>query len=98
MNLDKVIQDVDVICEHKADCSIIPIRFRFLDEDGEYKTFKVKSYRIMPIKGARTTIDGVFICNNMRVIECMIEIFGVKKIVRLYYDLQKGGKWFLGIK
>ena len=33
-----VINKVDVICEHKSDGSIIPLRFKILDEDGAYTT------------------------------------------------------------
>ena len=34
--MSKIINEVDVICEHKADGSVIPLKFRFMNEDGEY--------------------------------------------------------------
>ena len=33
--MSRIIDEVDVICQHKADGSIIPLRLRFMNEDGE---------------------------------------------------------------
>lgn len=88
--------EADVICEHQFDATIIPIRFKIKNEDGSYQTYTIKGYRPVPKKGAYTTKDGVFVANQTEVFECKIEIFGMSKIVRLYYEPKKDGKWFLG--
>ena len=36
---------VDVICQHSADGTIIPIRVRVKDEDGEYHAYTIKGYK-----------------------------------------------------
>ncbi len=89
--------EADVICEHKTDASIIPLRFKIMNEQGEHQIFNVKRYRPAPKKGAYTTVDGVFVSNRTEVYECQIEILGVTKVVRLYYEPTKDGKWYLGI-
>ena len=35
----------DVICQHKIDGRIIPIKIRILDEDGEYQVYNIRSYK-----------------------------------------------------
>ncbi len=42
-----VVNKVDVICEHKSDGSVIPLRFQIVDEDGVYQRFTVKGYKLM---------------------------------------------------
>ena len=44
-------KSIDVICQHKQDGNIIPLKIRLQDEDGEYQAFVVKSYR-RSIRGA----------------------------------------------
>ena len=35
----------DVICQHKTDGTIIPLKIRITDEDGEYQVYNIKSYK-----------------------------------------------------
>lgn len=37
----------DVICQHKTDGTIIPLKIRIAGEDGEYQIFKIKSYKVL---------------------------------------------------
>jgi len=37
----------DVICQHKTDGTIIPLKIRIADEDGEYQIFNIKSYKVL---------------------------------------------------
>ena len=85
-------EKLDVICEHKADGDIIPLRIRILSEEGEYLTFSIREYRDLSHRGTHTTGDGVFVTNNTLVFECHIEIFGSQKTVRLYYDVNRS-RW-----
>jgi len=77
---------VDVICQHTKDGNLIPMRIRVKDEEGEYQTYTTKEYRDVSHRGTRTTPDGVYINNNTFAFECKILVFGVKKLIRFYYQ------------
>jgi hypothetical protein len=79
-------EKLDVICEHKSDGDIIPLRIRIRNEDGEYHVFSIREYRDLSHRGTYTTGDGVFVTNNTLVYECHIEVFGTQKTVKLYYE------------
>lgn len=36
---------IDFICQHKMDGTVVPLRVRLRDEDGELKKYTVKRYR-----------------------------------------------------
>ena len=95
--MSKVIDEVDVICEHKADGSIIPMRLRFMNEDGEYQVFTIKGYRESEKKGTHTTGDGIYVGDSTFIFECLIIVMRIKRIVRLYYDPRINTKWRLAI-
>ncbi len=77
---------VDVICEFSRDGTIIPIKIRTADEDGEYQTYVIKGYRNLTGQGTRTLPDGVYVSNDTIAFECNITVFGRKKLIRLYFD------------
>lgn len=77
---------VDVICQHTKDGALIPMRLRMRDEEGVYQIYNIKEYKDVSHRGTRTLPDGVFITNNTFAFECRILVFGVKKLIRLYYD------------
>ncbi len=79
-------RNADVICEHKSDGTIIPLRFRVMDEDGEYQTFNVKGFRQVPVIIKNNEVQGKFIAANTDVFECMIEVFGMKKKIQLMFS------------
>ncbi|WP_026658191.1 hypothetical protein [Butyrivibrio sp. AC2005] len=58
-SMRRIIDEVDVICQHKADGSIIPMRIRFMNEDGQYETYTVRGFREVEKKGTHTTEDRV---------------------------------------
>ncbi|MCR5342095.1 MULTISPECIES: hypothetical protein [unclassified Butyrivibrio] len=95
--MSKIYENIDVICAHKADGSIIPIRIRFMTDDGEYQTFNIKGYREAEKRGARTTEDGIFVCDSGFIFECMIYVFNTKRVVRLYYDPKTNTNWKMAI-
>ena len=37
--MGRIIDKVDVICEHKSDGTVIPLRFRLMNEDGAYEAY-----------------------------------------------------------
>ncbi len=74
-----VINKVDVICEHKSDGSIIPLRFQILDEDGAYQRFNIKGYKLNEVDGAYTTKDCLYVSRGTNIYECKIDVLGYKK-------------------
>ena len=96
MVMSRVIDNVDVICQHKADGDIIPIRFRLMNDNGEYEIYKISGYRSIWQPGAYTTPDGIFVSGSTYVFECNVIILDYKKRVRLYFEKNQC-KWRLAI-
>ena len=84
--MGRILDNIDVICQHKADGDIIPLRFRLKNDDGEYETYKISCYKCLSHPGAYTTPDGVTVTGNVYVFECTVVILDYKKLVRLYFD------------
>ena len=96
--MSRVINEVDVICEHKADGSIIPMRLRFMNEDGEYETYNIKGFRQIMHNESQTTADGIFVVAQSTLhFECMVISMGMKRMIRLYYDPKNNNRWKLAI-
>lgn len=77
---------IDVICQHSADGTIIPLRVRFSDENGERQTFNIEGYRDLSHQGTRTMPDGVYVSNNTLIFECKIIVHNQTRIINLYYE------------
>ena len=77
---------IDVICQFNRDGGIIPLRVRIVEDDGEYHSYTIQSYRDMSYRGAYTTSGGVFVCNDILLFECNIEVLGAKRMIQLYYE------------
>ncbi len=90
------LQTVDVICQHSRDGSVIPMRVRVFDSDGDLQTYTIKGYRLIKDHGTRTMPDGVYVDGNTLVYECNIINFGVKKMIRLYYQ-PTGTVWKMSV-
>lgn len=87
--MSRVIDKVDVICEHKSDGNVIPMRFRLMNEDGNYEAYTIKGYRQLYHKETYTTPDGVYVCSKDIVFECRVLILDMYRTVRLYFDKDK---------
>ena len=85
--MSRVINEVDVIAEHKADGTIIPMRFRILNEDGVYESYTIKGYREIFRNDAYTTPDGLYVSKQVRVFECRVIVLGNYRTVRLYFNI-----------
>ena len=48
--------DVDIICQHSKDGTIIPLRIRVDGDDGEPRVFKIDSYKELSGNG---TMRGI---------------------------------------
>lgn len=63
-------EPIDLICQHCRDGSIIPIKMRIKDEDGELQEYKIQGYRLVDNK--------VMYC-----FECYILVRNLKKAVKI---------------
>ena len=81
---------IDVICEHTADGVIIPLKLRVKDDNGEYQSYRIDSYRDLSGRGSYDTQDGIYVTNETVYFLCSISIFGRTKNVRLYYKMNEG--------
>ena len=77
---------VDVICQHSADGTVIPLRVRLTDEDGQKQVFTIKEYMDLSHRGCYTTPDGVFVTDRNLMFECKIIVINVMKKITLYYS------------
>jgi len=84
---------IDVICQHNKDSSMVPIKLRLTDEDGERQTFQVRKYRDLTyyvsneggIKKAR---------NDIWKFECHILVFTQERSIIISYNA-KENIWYL---
>lgn len=68
------IQYIEVISKFTVDGTVIPIKLKVQDEDGEYQSFMIKGYRTI-------------ICNpSHKCYDCKIEVFNQERIVRIFYN------------
>ena len=95
--LKRVFDKIDVICQIKSDGTVIPLKFRLRNEDGIYETYTISSYKPLPKKGAYTTNDGLYVCNQTDVFECRVHLMGLERTVRLYYNSKTDNTWKLAI-
>ena len=77
---------VDVICQHTQDGSVIPLRVRFTDDDGQSQTFNIKEYNDLSHRGTRTMQNGVYVTDATLVFECHIVVFNNLRTITLYYE------------
>ncbi len=87
-------KQLDVICMMGGDGTVVPIRIRFEDEDGERQIHSIKEYKDLSHQGTFTHADGMYATNEILVFECKIAVFGVEKSIMLYYDSGKS-RWMM---
>ncbi len=88
-------KNIEVICQHKADGSILPIKIRFADEDGEYQQYRILSFReCSPGEAAFTLPNAISATRTLRRFDCRIHVFGREKSIVLLYNTTSG-KWDL---
>lgn len=84
--INEKIKYVDVLCQHKKDGKIIPIKIRVIDEDGENQTFQIKAYKDLTHYKEATTADYLIAENHIRSFECKILVFDCYKTIELFYN------------
>lgn len=76
----------DLICQFNMDGTILPIKVRIKDEDGEYQSFQIKSYRNMTFSGNVATRDTEKQHVDNWSFECKILAFNQEKLILLHYS------------
>ena len=84
----KTQQKIDMICQHKSDGTIIPIKFRMVDDDGLYQESKRKAYKDLSFKGKIFKLEDAGLVHSSVIVpfECRIESFGKDMVVNIYYN------------
>ena len=79
---------IDMICQHNADGTMIPLKLRMKDEDGAYQEYKIKAYKDLTYKGIPfDRIDDSRVhSSDITPFECKIECFGHERTIRLFYN------------
>ncbi len=72
--------NIDFICQHNKDGTIIPLKIRLQDEDGVYQEYKVHGYRDVSSCGI-TCFD------------CKVNVMYSTRIVRIFAS--SDGIWHL---
>jgi hypothetical protein len=76
---------VDVVCQHNRDGSMIPLKVRLTDEDGQIQAYKIRSYKDLSHKGKFEMPDDVIATSGVFPFECKIVCFGSERTIRLLY-------------
>jgi len=79
-------QNIDVICQFCRDGSIIPIKLRLQDENGELQSYVVHGYMEYPAGSTYKLPNGFSATNTIHVFKCKIHCFGMEKILYIYYN------------
>ena len=84
---------IEVICQHKTDGSIFPIKIKCDDEDGEYQVYRIISFReLTPGEASFTLPSAVSATKVLRRFDCKIHVFGREKTISLFYNTTTG-RW-----
>lgn len=76
----------DVICQHNQDGTMIPLKIRILDEDGERQTYVVRAYKDLTVYGNSGKTELVTTKNHIWTFECKILVFHQEKRIRMTYN------------
>ena len=74
-------QSLDVIAQFNRDGSIIPLKIRLYDEDGELQSYVIKAVRERYVNSATSPTDY-----NIIIFDCKINSFGHDCIVSISYS------------
>lgn len=78
-------REVSVICQHKTDGTIIPIKFKLEEKDGTVQMFKINKYSVVSTPGEYRMPNMVKINSKAWCFDCMITVLGSESNAKLYY-------------
>ena len=77
---------VDVICQHSRDGTIIPMKLRVADEDGEFQTYLIRSYKDITNYGEVDNHKVATAIYHIWTFDFVILVFGRERRIRLLYN------------
>ena len=83
-------QTVDVICQHKQDGTIIPIKICLKDEDKVYHEFVVKAYKVLSHPGQYRLPNQIMTTSHRWTFECKIAVLEREIRIKLFYNACEG--------
>lgn len=89
-------QIIDVICQHKRDGTIIPIKIRLKDEDELYQEFVIKSYRVVYRPGQCMLPNEIPTMSHRWEFDCKIVVLSMERKIKLSYNAHEG-LWRAGL-
>ena len=89
-------QAVDVICQHKRDGTIIPIKIRLKDEDEVEHEFVVKAYRVLSHPVQHALPSQIMTTSHRWAFECKIVVLDRERRIKLFYNACDG-HWSVGL-
>ena len=89
-------QTVDVICQHKQDGTIIPIKIRLKDEDEAYQEFVVKAYEVLSRPDQYKLPSQIMVAGHRWEFECKIVVLERERRIKLLYNACEG-RWRAGL-
>ncbi len=78
-------RSADVICQHKKDGTMIPLKLRIEDEDGELQNYSIRSYRPLSLGGKVLLPNEVTVERPIWRYECKVCVWGRERIIQLFY-------------
>ena len=84
---------VDVICQHCADGSIIPIKIRVQDDEQVYNVYNIKSYTAITSDKIMLPSEVMITTDLMRY-DSKIEVFGIQNRIVIHYSKSRV-KWYV---
>ena len=88
-------RSADVICQHRRDGSIVPLKVRIMDDDGEFQTYQIRAYKDLTHPGDLMLPNGVRTISKHWHFECKIVVFEHERRLKLMYD-SDSGIWRVG--
>lgn len=81
-------KNIDMICQHNTDGSIIPLRIRMEDDDGMMQEYKVRAYKDLSYRGNMFDMPDVSRIHTSGIypFDVRIESFGCERTLRLFYN------------
>ena len=81
-------RNIDMICQHNCDGTIIPMKIRMEDDDGMVQEYRIRSYKDMSHSPGSFELPdaGHVHSSGIYPFECKIESFGREQVLHLFYN------------
>ncbi len=88
MKITEHSKTIDMICQHRADGTIVPLKIRMLDDDGAYQEYRIHAYKDLTYKGnpLNAPDSGKVHTSGIYPFECRIECFGNIRTLKVFYN------------